>query len=419
MKWLRDQGDYNDGGLRALKDEALALSKEEGVPAFDNHAEMTAVLAKAKKDGVDMGKDGIHPDEGGSLIMAYGLLKALGVPERHETLTVDLSGRNRKPLRASVVRREPGAWKVRVTLDGLPYAVERKARKMLPYLPFMGEFNDIRIAFAGLPEGSRYYLKLDGALTGVMTGAELEKGLAVAELPGCGPMTAASRVGAVTREKCNLYRQMWRAIALPDNYGINADYDPKPHLLGMKLSAEMEQYRASLCRAPAMTVEVVRVDTLPAHIKAGDAISRWSVSNGFSPRPPAGGGKEDAVKLSDPASGLAVDWPRVVLDAPDMADHMKCAYEEGNPWGFKALAVLESDSAQEVVVHLEGREDCLAYFNGREAPWMAREDKERDLRLSLRAGRNLLVLALWNDKRAMKGFRAVIKSADAPVRNSF
>jgi len=418
MKWLRDVGDYNAGGLKALKEEALRVAREEGLPSFDVFTEMTEVLARAKKDGVDMGDDGIHPDEGGSLIMAYGLLKALGVPPRHESFRVDLSGKGAKPVRSPVIKREAGSWRLAVELDGLPYAVEGKARKILPYLPFNGELNDIRLSFTGLPEGS-YYLKLDGALTPVLSREELEKGLPLTELPGIGPMAAASKVALVTREKCNLYRQFWRAVALPDHYGVGAAYDPKPHMLGLKLAGEIEEYRRSLVKAPVMAVEVVRVDPAPTLLKAGDAISRWRMANGFSAVPAKEAKDGGPIKETDPSAPLPADWARAVLEGPDLAEGLKCAYEDGNPWGFKALAVLESDAVQEAVLALEGKEDFLVYLNGREAPYIQEEDKEHDVKLSLAAGRNVLVLALWNNKRAVKGFRAVVKSVSSPVRNPF
>ena len=422
MKWLRDVGDYNAGGLKALKEEALRVATEEGLSSFDLHAEMTDVLARAKKDGVGMGDDGIHPDEGGSLIMAFCLLKALGVPPRHESFRVDLSAKGAKPARAPVVKREIGSWRLSVKLDGLPYAVEGKARKMLPYLPFNEEFNDIRLAFTGLPDGS-YYVKLDGALTPVLSREELEKGLPLASLWGIGPMAAAAKVAGVTREKNNLYRQFWRAVSLPDDYAVGANYDPKPHMLGVKIAGEIEAYRRSLIKPPVMAVEVIRVDRAPVPLKAGDAITRWRMASGFSVRPPKGDAKEakkgEAAKVTDPSLPLPSDWAEAVLDGPDTATNLKCAYHDGGLWGIRALAVLESDAAQEAVLTIEGHEDFLAYLNGRDGPWVQEDAKSRDVKLSLVAGRNVLLLVIWNDKRAVNGFRAVLKSAVSPIRQAF
>ena len=410
LKWLRDVGDYNAGALKAIKNEALRIAADEGLPSFDLFTLMLDTLARAKKEGVDMGKDGIHPDESGSLIMAYGLLKALGVPPRHEEIRADLSaGKGRGNPAVRNLERTGDGWTFDLKLDGLPYCVDEKARKMLPYLPFTQEFNDVRFAIDGLPDGS-WYLKLDGAITPVMTRGELDQGLSLTSLWGTAPMAAATRFAAATREKCNLYRQFWRALALPDNFVVEAPYDRRPHMLGLKLAGEAETWRRSLLVSPVVKVEVVRVDRAPIALKAGQAITKWRMAAGFSAHP---------AKLTAPSAPPLAGWAEAVLEDPNVATGMKCAYANPNPVLVNALAVLESDAAQEAVVTLEGQNDFLVCLNGRDGPSVKEEDAGKDIKLALTQGRNVLLLVARNKRGPVDGFRVIIKSAAAGLKQAF
>jgi lysophospholipase L1-like esterase len=80
--------------LGTFRDIARKVAAEEGVAFADVHAAMLDVMIKAKaKYGPTYhlgGNDGVHPDRNGHLVMAYALLKALGVNGEIGTITVDL-----------------------------------------------------------------------------------------------------------------------------------------------------------------------------------------------------------------------------------------------------------------------------------------------------------------------------------------
>jgi hypothetical protein len=177
----------------------------------------------------------------------------------------------------STPQATPNGVSFNLTLKRLPFFVDEKARKMLPYLTFEEELNDVRIAFKGLRPGS-YYLKLSDKLGEMRTKAydreELERGIELSTLWDAPPMRQAARVAGITKQKNDLHRYFWRVLALPDNYDVNAPYDPKPHRLGIHLAREIERYRNGEVEPHPMKVEVVPADatsaTPPASTHTGD-----------------------------------------------------------------------------------------------------------------------------------------------------
>jgi len=86
---------YNDN-LNHLKELDKQLAAAEGMPFANIHDLIIDVMKKAKAaygDGYHVcGGDGVHPDQNGQLVMAYGFLKALGVSGDIGTFTVDMAG---------------------------------------------------------------------------------------------------------------------------------------------------------------------------------------------------------------------------------------------------------------------------------------------------------------------------------------
>ncbi|MEK7766639.1 MAG: hypothetical protein AAB368_10400, partial [bacterium] len=398
LKWLRDQTDYNRGALRAIADEALAIARERNLPVVDLHALMTHALAASGRKGVDMGKDGIHPDEGGSLIMAHALLTALGVPARRETLERDLA---------------VTGTAFDLTVDPLPYAVEAPARKMLPFLPFNEEFNRVRLVLRGL-QAPTAVLAFEGALTPVLARAALEAGLPLEELWGSGAVEEAERAATITREKANLYRQLWRALSLPDNWWLEAPYDPEPHRIALKAVEALEAWRRKTIVPKPMRVEVRTADEAPVALAAGSVLTRWRAAAGFSAGPAAVPTGTGLTRVSDPQQPLP-DWPRIALDGV-AADGLRSAYARDLPLPFPVLAVVESDRAQRATITLEGKGPVTVYQNGRRIREIKGEKEERTIPLSLRAGTNRLLLVFGPHKEALRGFVARVTALPAPAR---
>ncbi len=70
------------------------MAREQGVVFADVYDPMMTAMTKAKaKYGRNYhlaGRDGVHPDRNGHLVMAYAFLKALGCDGNIGTITVDL-----------------------------------------------------------------------------------------------------------------------------------------------------------------------------------------------------------------------------------------------------------------------------------------------------------------------------------------
>lgn len=381
LKWLKDRTDYNRKELRTIAGTALALGAKRKLPVADIHALMTASLAAAARAGVDMGPDGIHPDAGGSLLMAHGLLAALGVPPRRETITVG-------------ARRESV-----ITVDPLPYAVEAPARKMLPFVPFQQTWNGIRLAVKGLrtPEAA---LSIDGRLTPVLPGAALKAGLDVGDMWGIATLAEAERANTITREKANMYRQFWRALALPDTWQVDAPYDPVPHRVALRAVAELERWRRTTLRPKRMRVLVRPVKPGPAVIAAGGTIPRWRVESGFAPAP-------------------VPEWPRVDL-AGIPADRVASVYATGLGLPLRALAIVDSGAAQPAVLTLDVPGPAAVQLNDRPMAG-GKEDagnaSGRTFALPLVAGENRIVVELQPDQNGFRGFGARLTTLAEPVRN--
>jgi lysophospholipase L1-like esterase len=399
LKWLKDQTDYNRKELRALADETIAVAQERNLPVVDVHALMTMTLSASGRAGVDMGSDGIHPDEGGSLIMAYGLLKALGVPPRNQAIRRDLT---------------KSGTSFEITVDPLPYAVEEKARRMLPFLPFSAEFNRVSLVINGLTALSAV-LEFDGRLTPVLDRAALEAGLPLEDMWGIGAMEEAERAAMITREKANMYRQFWRALALPDNWWMEAPFDPEPQRIALGAAGELEKWRRQAVIPRPMRVTVRAVDDRPVQLNAGGTITRWRASAGFAPVPSRTFTGAELTRLTDPGVALP-GWPRVALDGVP-ADRLACAYARSLPSPFSVLAVVESDGPQKATVILEGEGPVTAYLNGRQVKDIKGDKDPRTIELDLKQGENRLALAFPYRKGGIRGFVARVSALSGSVRN--
>ncbi|MEI6809356.1 MAG: SGNH/GDSL hydrolase family protein, partial [bacterium] len=141
---------YNMLGLRMLADEVLKLAATEQLPVCDIHKLMNDVdtRAKAAVPGFCMIPDSVHPDPAGHLVMAFGLLRALGVPARR----LEVSGAMGTSdvlcaggISSARMRRKRDGCVLAMKIDSLPFFVEPAARKVLPFLPFQETFNECKL----------------------------------------------------------------------------------------------------------------------------------------------------------------------------------------------------------------------------------------------------------------------------------
>jgi lysophospholipase L1-like esterase len=155
--------DYNRKGVRRLADWVLQFGKEKNLPVFDVHRLMNDVAEKTGRfnSPLRLFLEGIHPNEMGHLVMAFALLKALGVPERKEEVLFDAAHgkvRNSVGVQAEMVAGPSEGHFLSIQMDQLPFYVPSAARDILPFVPFQEEFNQLRLAVNGLPH-DQYDLK--------------------------------------------------------------------------------------------------------------------------------------------------------------------------------------------------------------------------------------------------------------------
>ncbi len=140
---------YNET-LGKLRDIDKALAESTGMPFADLHETMVNVMAKAKTefgDAYDVcGQDGVHPRPNGHVIMAYSLLKGMGLDGEIGTITVDLKGQTTASEGHTVVKSEGG--KVDLQSSRYPYCFSggdpkspASPRSILGLLPFNDELN--------------------------------------------------------------------------------------------------------------------------------------------------------------------------------------------------------------------------------------------------------------------------------------
>lgn len=139
--WYLGAVGYNITALRELADEVLNLASAENLPAADLHRLMNEVdsRAKAAQPSFCMIPDAIHPDPAGHLVMAFGLLQALGIPLRREELLLhpaDRAASVTPEIDVPVRRRGRAEGEGIIRQDRHPFFVEPAAQKVLPYLPF-------------------------------------------------------------------------------------------------------------------------------------------------------------------------------------------------------------------------------------------------------------------------------------------
>lgn len=139
---------YNDN-LSHLRDIDQKLALESKYAFANVHDNMVSVMAKAKADLGDeydvCGRDGVHPNANGHLLMAQSFLKGLGVSGDIGEITVDLKGAGsaiggHKVLggKDGTVELESATWPF--CFDGNPVG-SGSTRSILPYTSFNQDLN--------------------------------------------------------------------------------------------------------------------------------------------------------------------------------------------------------------------------------------------------------------------------------------
>jgi lysophospholipase L1-like esterase len=176
---------YNDN-LAHLRDQARQLAEAEGQPFADVHASMMSAMEKAKPalgDAYDVGgRDGVHPNANGHLLMAYAFLKAAGIDGQIGTITVDLKGAASASEGHKVLSSEGGKIELESARWPFCFSGDEKSpggtRSILPFTPFNQDLNRLTLVVKNLDADRAKVTWGQGSKT--FAKGELEKGINLA-----------------------------------------------------------------------------------------------------------------------------------------------------------------------------------------------------------------------------------------------
>ncbi len=394
--------DYNTRSLRALADAVLALAAAERLPVADLHKLMNDVDAagKAAEPGFCMMQDGFHPEPSGQLVMAYGLLQALGVPPRNEELTVDLTTRQTTGTPHTGIRyaRHTRAGDVlEVKFETPPFFVEPAARKVLPYLPFQETYNSVKLRVTGIKK-EQAFIRSGATRNASLPRAAFEQGLNLFDLRGGAVMQSAATVQAYTREKDQLYFRLWRAVAL--NGGNTGFYAQSVHREAVRLGPALDRARERLGQKSALTMRLTieSADQAGEKVDNGDFIGRWSFLGPFG-KPFADDKVGGEAALTASTSMPAGRWSAVDLDLDAHANNLTPIFGvRTDSFGY-ALTTLDSPVDQGTELRLGSDDGFAVWLNGEaiganlEIGRWAQPDADC-FPVRLRKGRNVLLVKI-------------------------
>ena len=393
--------EYNQRGLRVLADEVLALAREEGLPSADLHRLMNEVDARGKAADPKfcMMPDGFHPEPPGQLVMAYGVLQALGVPPRRQFATVDCASGEVSASEGVIVRlpvRHEAGFRVDITLDHLPFFVEPAARKVLPFLPFQETYNEFKLSVRGLAGGDVSYRE-NGVRSARLSPEQCQTGLSVFDQWTLAPMRRAEAVHRYTAEKDQVYFRLWRVLGL--NGENSAFYNARLHAGSARLVPGMDRGREHLLSKSARTfsLDVITADGAEDILVDGDFIRQWSLQGPF-PKPYEDDrlGGEAAFSAAVPVLGDG--WVDADPNVPPAQIIEKTLGLSDFCFAY-AVATIHSPSAQKADLLIGSDDGVAAWLNGQpvhsnlQTMRAMLPDQDR-VPVRLKAGANVLLLKI-------------------------
>lgn len=396
---IHKANDYNRG-LRVLADSALRIAAEAGVPGYDLHRLMLEVQtqAKAADPSFTMIPDAVHPDPAGQLVMAFGLLEALGVPPRTVAITVDAAGRtvSSSGVRSAKARHGRDVVAVNARLESPPFAIDALTARILPFLPFRARFDDQILRVTGL-DGEHWQLRCDGQRRAASR-AELERGIHLADIPGSAPQRTAAAFQTFTDDKDRMFFLAWRKLALQ---GANGPvYHQQAHRIQADACRRLDRVRDRILLgkdALSLSVSLVRSESGADLVADGDFLAWWHLKGPLPGKPGVdhlgGEGAFSAEPRLDPG------WTLHGIDINAPGNNLNTIIGPAENCVAYALAEIDSPVAQEAELRMGSDDGCAAWLNGAAvisnldvgrgyAP-----DQERAA-VQLRAGRNHLLVKI-------------------------
>ena len=389
-KWL-DEVNYNDT-MRHMADTVIGIARKENIPVFDNHALLTQVQKAGKKKNrkfsiIDEGEVGIHPQAPGGLVMAYGMMKALGVPDRKETVT------------AVAVDAAKGTYHFK--LAALPYFVQPDARLALEFIPFMQEFNSVTLKMP-TPVNKPCYLTFAGESHGrILPASAVRDGIDLATFWDTPILEQAEWVNTFTAEKNQIYYKFWRTLGMKGNFWVGAEMNPDLQKAGIEASNRLEAIRNRELAPPANGYDFsMKVfETATEEVSDGGRISVWSAIGPFSGKKKKPISSES--EFTSSKARLKGNWQTIVINNEKPNANL-------SPWlGGKGVSaylftVIDSPIAQKTEALVGIDDACTVWLNGKKAGSFGKPEKfEADkyrVKLSLKKGANRLLILASNDK---------------------
>ena len=215
---------YNEAGLAAAAEIVRKIARERGLEMVEFHIPMTEVLKKQPKIS-PMGKDNVHPNALGHLLMAYYLCREAGLLDgRIAEVVIDAAGKVKTANHAAVrnVKTDAGGISFEYAPERLPFIPDKRHEGIDALVPFTADFNTEFLQVTGLADGN-YQLSANGAKIGVFTSNALAKGidLAVLDTPS---RRQAKKVFAQIKIICSCFGRL-RSVVQGDRYAKSQNAD--------------------------------------------------------------------------------------------------------------------------------------------------------------------------------------------------
>lgn len=221
--------------LGRFAEQLADFAAKENIPIFNIHTAMLDVQtrAKASDPGFVMINDGVHPGQLGHVVMAYGLLKALGCVDKASALTIDASAGKATCDRCKVtdLKVTSDAISFTRTDEALPVYFEDSVRN-INYFPGADEINNYNLKVTGLKPG-KWDITVHAKDIGVFSSDELANGVNLAGAPGPWKQIG-DEANKLAIEQEDIYYTRWRQISL---VGIPGIATPEKEALLKKLDA--------------------------------------------------------------------------------------------------------------------------------------------------------------------------------------
>ena len=203
---------FMNEALSMFRDGALALAREQKIPAYDLHALMMDVQTRAKVDDqwFTIFLDGVHPNNAGHSLVALAVLRALGAIEQPASLTVDAGSKQfqAEKCRLTNLRISERMLSFTRTDDALPTWFDSNTTSIRKYIDISNELNRYMFMVSGLSKGS-WKLTVQDTVIGTFTSEALATGVNLAVYDG--PWMQMGRsVNAISKTQEDFYLSNWR-----------------------------------------------------------------------------------------------------------------------------------------------------------------------------------------------------------------